>query len=192
MAVRCEFHVANDAGRKAAIDKTRLAMTPATDKQLSEWLSLLQAATAHRADSESATAAGYAVYLGALRRFPADVAKAACERLARGNPRAGTNWFPTLAELVDECEILASPRQVMLAALEHWKPAQPVSKRGHPTKAERERALEMAKDFGAFIDAEKAKRPKAPDLPPIQAKVDETGVSDELRAVLARQADCRI
>lgn len=42
------------------------------------------------------------------------------------------------------------------------------------------------------VEALTKPKPTPPPLPPIQAKVDETGVSDELRAVLARQADCRL
>ena len=46
-------------------------------------------------------------------RFPADVAKAACMKLAMT-----ATWFPTLAEINATCEALSSSRRMLAQALE--------------------------------------------------------------------------
>lgn len=183
IATKCSFKVGDESKIPAAISKIQSAMTPGEDRQLSEWLALLQAATAHRSGTEGSAAAGYAVYLSTLRQYPADVAKAACEKLARGKPGAGVNWFPTLAELIDTCDILAAPRKVMLVGLAAYTP--PVTQQRHkPTSADRANvASDMAK-FRAAMDAAKPPRPISAQLPPVQAKVGEGGVSAELLAMV--------
>lgn len=117
--VGCEVDSPAPECTQQALTKVEQAMSPATAEQAEGWLVLLQSCTARRADSEATSAVSYSVYAGELRRWPADVAKTVCERMARGIGRpAGTNWFPTLAEIVQECEKLAAPRKSMLAALE--------------------------------------------------------------------------
>ncbi len=102
-----------------ALTKVEQALTPATSEQAEGWLVMLQASTAHRTDDKAAGAVAYAVYASELRRWPADVAKAVCEGLARGLGRPpGPNWFPTLAEIIQECERLSAPRRAMRDALE--------------------------------------------------------------------------
>lgn len=76
-----------------------------------------------------------ALYTGALVKFPADVSRKACENLALRN-RDETNWFPTLGELVGECERMAGPRQTLLAAMKnHAEPS--------PLEAKRERIRQL-------------------------------------------------
>lgn len=131
--------VADHQNLPAAIAKTEQALTPATADQCEGWLVMLQAATAHRQDSEITSAVAYSLYAAELRRWPADVAKAACERLARGRPgQTGTNWFPDLAEVVRECERLAAPRKALLSSLQRQaqRLEQPIT-RAEPTEAER-------------------------------------------------------
>ena len=90
-----------DDRSQAALSKVQAAMTPATADQIEEWLVALQVATAGAKRSDAA-----------LSRFPADIAKAACEHFAMRS-----RWFPVLADLVEFCERLERPRRKMVEAL---------------------------------------------------------------------------
>lgn len=100
-----------------AASRMRAALTGPTKEQAEDWLVMLQAACAGGRRSEIGATVALELYAGCLMRFPADVAKAACMRLAL-NPRPGGNWFPTLAEINEACEALASSRRLMTHALE--------------------------------------------------------------------------
>lgn len=179
VAVGCDWDIVDPTRITEIRQRIQGAMTPPTPAQAEAWLVMLQAACAHRSDSDAALAVAYELYSGALQRFPADVAKAACEKLARGKS-GQTNWFPTYAELMDMCERLAAPRQIMLASLRttrsdgqpEWKP---------PTKAERERVRLMAEE----IRRELTKPPVHPPHSWYQAPVDEGGLIAEMRAHIA-------
>jgi hypothetical protein len=97
----------------AALAKVRSAMTPPTIDQAEGWLALLSVATAGARRSEAGAEATMSLYAAYLRRYPADVAKAACEAMA-----TTSRWWPVLADLLAACDRLAAPRRVMLAALE--------------------------------------------------------------------------
>lgn len=113
-----EIDEASDANLPAALAKVQQAMTPASVEQCEGWLVMLQAATARRTEGEAMTAVAYSLYASELRQWPADVARAACQNLARGQVgEEGANWFPTLAQLVAECRRLAAPRKVLVASL---------------------------------------------------------------------------
>lgn len=101
------------ANLPAAFRKVEAAMAPPTTEQAENWLAMLQAATAGGRKSQEAAMLTLALYTGALKRFPADVALKACEELA-----VRCSWFPTLGEIVAECERYASPRQAMLTSIE--------------------------------------------------------------------------
>lgn len=195
VVVGCDFTVEDPANLPAAISKVRQAMTPASVDQCEGWLVMLQAATAHRQSSDASSAAAYALYASELRQWPADVAKAACERLARGRAgTTGTVWFPTLAELVRECERMAAPRQAMLASLERWHPA-PVlplaHSRGRPTDEDREfirkTAHEVANELRATAEAKV--RAARVDMPSIAGKPDAGGLTPQMRDLMARRGD---
>jgi hypothetical protein len=175
----------------AAIAKVEQALTAASLEQCEGWLVMLQAATAHRQDSEITSAVAYSLYASELRQWPADVAKAACERLARGRPgQTGTNWFPDLAELVRECERLAAPRRALLSSLQRQaKRLEQPAGRAEPTEAERDAVRRMAADtLRQLAEAAAVKDAKAkPALPSIAGRVDETGITPELRALVERQ-----
>lgn len=178
----------------AAILKVEQACTPATPEQCEGWLVMLQAACAHRTDSEVSSAVAYSLYAAELRRWPADVAKGACERLARGKiGQVGTNWFPTLAELVAECERLASPRKALYAALHKWAPQPPriATPRGirEPTEEDKAAVRRMAEEAMASLRATAAAQ-RAPirELPTIAGKADERGLTQEMRELMARHA----
>lgn len=111
----------------AAIGRIESAMTPADREKCEDWLVMLQAALAGGKKSAVAASVALELYVGALRRYPADVAKRACEDLAT-KPRAGGAWFPALPELVAELERQAAPRKALLDALRSWRP---------PTEADR-------------------------------------------------------
>jgi hypothetical protein len=87
-----------------------------TKEQAENWLVALQVATAGGRKSEIAQEVALDLYSGCLMRWPVDVAKEACQRLAL-KPRKGTAWFPTLAEIEAECERLGGGRRAMLASL---------------------------------------------------------------------------
>lgn len=101
------------ANLPAAFRKVEAAMAPPTTEQAENWLAMLQVATAGGRKSHEAAMLTLALYTGALKRFPADVALKACEELA-----TRCSWFPTLGEIVAECERYASPRQAMLNGIE--------------------------------------------------------------------------
>lgn len=168
-----------------ALAKVEQAMTAATTEQCETWLVMLQAACAHRADSEVSSAAAYTVYSGELRRWPADVAKAACERLARGKRgHTGPNWFPTLAELVAECERLAAPRKALLASLQRWSP-EPEKPQRPTSETERQAIRRMADDAMAALQrTADARLRKVSELPSIAGKPDESGVTPEMRKLM--------
>ena len=96
-----------------AAARMRGALTGPTKDQAEDWLVMLQAATAGGRKSEAGAAVALELYAGCLMRFPADVAKAACMKLAMTS-----TWFPTLAEINATCEALASSRRMLAQALE--------------------------------------------------------------------------
>lgn len=196
VTVGCSFEVVDEALIPDAIAKIRQAMTPATTEQCEGWLVMLQAATARRADTEATSAVAYSLYAAELRQWPADVAKAACAKLARGKGgKSGTNWFPTLAEMAAECERLASPRQVMLYALERRTPdplPHPNDRRlgSGPSEDEKARVHQMAEEARHRLReaADRAKPHRRADMPPTAGKTDETGITQEMRELIARRA----
>lgn len=189
-----DLTIEDEAQIPAALAKIEQALTPATAEQCETWLVMLQAATARRADSEMSAAVAYTLYASELRQWPADVAKAACERLARGKPGlSGPNWFPTLAEVVQECERFAAPRKALYLSLQHWKPAPAYfpTARGVPEPSAEDKAAvhRMAAEALDQLKAtsEARKRP-AGTMPNTAGKVDERGITPELRALMARRA----
>jgi hypothetical protein len=193
VTVGCDFDVLDTDKVHEARWKIEAAMTPPTADQAEGWLVMLQAATAHRADSDVTSAVAYSLYAAELRQWPADVAKAACMKLARGKPGGGTNWFPTLAELVCECERAAAPRKIMLAAIKHWAPPPPPREptpRGIPEPSEEEKAAvhRMAEDALSKLKGSiDARRPSQVDLPSIAGKPDVGGITKEMRELIARR-----
>jgi len=194
VTVGCDFEVKDRANIPAAIQKIEQAMTPATMDQCEAWLVMLQAATAHRSDSDVSSAVAYALYASELRQWPADVAKSACEKLARGKPGStATNWFPTLAEVVAECEKMAAPRKVMLAALHNWAPVEAPypSARGRPepSEAEREAVRKMAASaLHELAETAKVRTARGLEMPSIAGKTDERGITPQMRELMARRA----
>lgn len=111
----------NPANLPEAIAKVEAAMAPASREQCEDWLVMLQAALAGAKRSDAASAITLELYAATLRKFPADIAKRACEALATRRRKGGA-WFPSLPELIAECEDRGAERQAMLNALRAWKP----------------------------------------------------------------------
>ena len=189
VVVGCTYEIADPANVAPAAAKLRAAMTPATADQVEGWLVLLQAATAARPASEASAAVAYALYASELRQYPADVAKAACANLARGE-RGKVTWFPTLGEVIDACEELGHNRKAMLLGLEGWYPK---PERGTPTEPpqrseeDKQRVRDMLASYHAEQAEREAAKPKRPELPPIHGKTDEHGITKEMRELLKRQ-----
>ena len=99
-----------------AVARIEGAMTPPEKSRAEEWLVMLQAATAGGKRSEAGSAVALDLYAGALCRYPADVARDACQALATAK------WFPTLGDLIAECDRIVGPRETMLQALKDWRP----------------------------------------------------------------------
>lgn len=180
------FDVADHGTIPSAIAKIEQSLTPATADQCEAWLVMLQAATARRADSEATAVVAYGLYAAELRSWPADVAKAACLRLARGKPGSTEpNWFPTLAELVAECERLAAPRKALLSSLQRWASEPEVKVQ---TPEERAAIHRMANETAAKIRAEADARSPRPKVQPIPPAPETSDVSPQMRDLIARRA----
>lgn len=194
VTVGCGFDIRDHGNIPAALDKIEQALTPASTEHCEGWLVMLQAATAHRADSGPTSAVAYGLYAAELRQWPADVAKAACERIARGKPgHVGTNWFPTLAELVSECDRLASNRKAIHAGLLRYVPTPPgtVDRLGEPSEAQRAAVHKMAEEAKAKLRATADKmRPAAKHcaMPSTAGKPDAGGLTPQMRELMARRA----
>lgn len=194
ICVGCDLAIEDDASVPEAICKVEQAMVEATADQCEGWLVMLQAATAHRADSEATSAVAYTLYAAELRRYPADVAKTVCERFARGMVGdGGVNWFPTLADMVKECERFAAPRRAMLNSLHRWGGVKALpypSARGRPEPSEADKELVRrmaAKALRDLADASAAKVAAQPPMPAIHGKADETGLTPMMRDLIARR-----
>ena len=88
-------------------------MEPASNQEIGKALAMLKSVTARRneADADSEFAAD--VFLEELERYPRDVALDAMRRWRRRE-----KWFPTLAEIIAECDKLNRPRKALRFALE--------------------------------------------------------------------------
>ena len=113
----CTVDLIDGATPEAALERFGHAMTPPTSVQAEEWLIALQVATAGGRRSELAQEVALGLYSGALRRYPADVARQACVDLATVQ-RPGGNWFPTLADMIALCDRLVADRKQIISGLQ--------------------------------------------------------------------------
>ena len=123
--VGVEMALTDNADLPRAIERMQAAMTPASADEVEDWLTMMQAACAKRAESEDSANVALSLYTAALQQVPADVAKAACMHFAT---KRGTNWFPSLGELLEVTDRLTLPRQAMLDALLHPPPGLAIPK----------------------------------------------------------------
>ncbi len=103
-----KLKVPREEARQLAAQAIKAATTRPTREDCEEWIATLHAVTARRADDASTLELILNVYCGVLARYPADVAKQACQDFALR--REKPNWFPTLSELDEACERMASER----------------------------------------------------------------------------------
>lgn len=193
VTVGCAFDVKDHGAIPAALDKIEQALTPASPEHCEGWLVMLQAATAHRADSGATSAVAYSLYAAELRQWPADVAKAACERLARGKVgNSGTNWFPTLAELVSECERLASNRKAIYAGLKRYvREPERIAQLSEASPQQQAAVRKMAEEAKAKLrETADRMRPAAKHsaMPSTAGKPDAGGLTPQMRELMARRA----
>lgn len=112
----------------AAVRRLELAMTPCSYDAAESLVTILQVATASAKRSPEGAEVAFDLYANTLRRYPADVARQACENIATG--KDGVAWWPTLAEVVKECEALGGYRLAMLNGLKAWQEAPPQIEKG--------------------------------------------------------------
>lgn len=109
-----KLKVGRDEAWRMAQQALQAAMTKPTREDCEEWIATLHAVTARRADDASTLELILNVYCGVLGRYPADVAKQVCQDFALR--REKPNWFPTLSELDEACEKMASERTKLAEA----------------------------------------------------------------------------
>lgn len=131
---------------RAALAALNAYFRPCGGKFAGEQLALLRARTKMRADQDGKLLA--VAYIDWLAPFPADVAKGACEELARSNV-----FFPAWAELEAACDRLMAERRTLRKTLEAaLEPkAQNALYLGKPLPETREQRLQTIRDAYARI-----------------------------------------
>ena len=109
-----------------AIARVTAMSTPPSREQAEDLIVQLQAGTARRANSDAIAEVGFDLYTHALMRHPFDVAREAVRGLVV-EPKGGTAWFPTVAELEGECRRLGSDRAAILGGLQAWREPDPAA-----------------------------------------------------------------
>jgi len=109
------FQGLTEGNRSEALRAVQSAMTPATVERCEELVSTLHAVTAHRNDSDNSLRLILRLYSDCLARYPADVAKAVCERFMYRPDKP--NFFPTLSELKEACDKATDQRGKLLEAV---------------------------------------------------------------------------
>lgn len=116
VVVGCDVSAKDAANLPQALARMEAAMARPTKQQAEDWIILLQAACAGGRRSEAGAVVAFELYSAQVALYPADVGREACRKLAI-RPTAGSNWFPTLSEVVAECDRLVSQRQSTYLAL---------------------------------------------------------------------------
>lgn len=125
--------------REAALEALGKLETPAPARELEGWLAELAVITAKRGGDEFEETLRLEAYASRLRKYPADVARAALlERAWR--------FWPSWAELQAVCDQLAAPRRAMLRAMQDSASASYAESR---ERVSAERAAEIIREvFG--------------------------------------------
>ncbi len=121
-------------------DVFRKMEAPAPQSAIEGWLAELSVITAKRADDEFTETLRLSAYTARLSAYPADVARAAC--LGRE-----WRWWPTWAELKDECDRLVSPRREMATALRIAAPVRREAPEDDRKRVTPERAAEIMREI---------------------------------------------
>src|SRR6185369_3447438 len=110
------YDLAGPAPPEADLDQARelvaVAMRPAPAKTIAAELARLVAVTKSRADSEDDQTLRFAAFREELAEFPRDVIASALRKIARRE-----TFFPSLAEIRDQCQREFAHRQHLASAL---------------------------------------------------------------------------
>lgn len=101
-----------DEARQITAAEVAQLMAPAEARAIEDWLAELSVIVAKRADDEFTETLRVTAYASRLRRFPADVARAAVLDHV-------WKFWPSWAELEAVCERMVSPRRAVLQALSY-------------------------------------------------------------------------
>jgi len=168
--------------RKKALEAVHRTMVPAPQREIEAWLAELSVIVPKRAEDEFTESLRIEAYAGRLQGYPADVAKAAL---------LGRTWpfWPSWDELKKHCDMLVSPRRVMIGAL---------ARENREESAERERiSAERASQVLAEVwgerEVEKEERPPATNYRPTDEQIAAARVGnrliEEARAAHAADGD---
>lgn len=118
VAVGCRINGTTESRNNALADLLNF-QTPASTRQIEDWLAELSVISASRSREEMESALMISAYASRLGEYPADVVRNAL--LIKS-----WKWWPTWDELRSYCEAKAGPRRHMIAALQNpEKPAEP-------------------------------------------------------------------
>ena len=159
LATACEISPTGD--RDAALADLRNFLTPAPIRQIEAWLAELSVLVAKRQGDEMEEGLRLTAYASRLSRYPADVARSV-------TIGASYKFWPTWEEMEKRCEVLTSPRRVMIAALERG-PLPPEPEYRAPTPEERERIQALIDDM--FPSGSAEEKQAAMDLAMSRVKV---------------------
>ena len=95
----------------AVADELRKLLSPAPEVAIEEWVAELSVITARRPADEFEERLRLRAYASRLRRYPADVAK----HVLLEHP---WRFWPSWAEVKEQCDDLVKPRRLMIGALE--------------------------------------------------------------------------
>ena len=96
----------------AAVGLLDESLAPASVPVIFEALARMRLGTIPRNQDADDAKGQRAVYVDALREFPEDVVVEACQRYARRD-----KWFPSVSEILDQCQHLVRWRRVTREAL---------------------------------------------------------------------------
>lgn len=149
VAVGTEIECRSVEDAKVAAERFQAAMIPAPKPMLEEWFYAIRLATVGGSKSEMDEEARLALYVSALVRYPADIARAVCTWFTthRGGNVA---WFPPLPDLIAEADKLLASREVIIAGLLAWKPKTSDQERHEEARELLFQAVEMEREAFAF------------------------------------------
>lgn len=137
----------DEGARAAAASAIAKLEIPGEARDIEGWLAELSVIVARRQDDEFSETLRLEAYASRLRRYPADVARAAI---------LDHSWrfWPSWSELEAVCEQLAAPRRAMLRALNEHGSQAPTSE--ERTRITAERAREIIREVWGRDNASEA------------------------------------
>lgn len=138
VAVGCDVHGTEEQRRAALVDLEKF-QTPASTRQIEEWLAELSVISASRGRGEFEAELMVSAYASRLAKYPADIVRHALLTHA-------WKWWPAWDELQRVCETKAGPRRQMIEALKQ-PPPNPEVKTRPATQEERDRVQAMVDEM---------------------------------------------